>query len=538
MSGPEHDASSPAPAEAAVAGAQAAWVAASGAGSTWVSALRQSGPVVSAQVLGRLQHAHGNAAVGRMIARAPRTPYTIEEKILDEILHDKRPERLRELFAAVPTEKAKVLVATRLAEGTKDAFGVRFHADLPQALRTELLGILKAKYEPAPPAPAATPAPPPAVPGEPIEFEFEADGTLVTIHTPSDPNYIDKRVSQVISGFVYPGQYSLLLDGVKLPGTMSNLDFPGFMKGKTPPVAVDPKQLDILRTASAPVRQAPYPDKDSALAAVAEREAKNPGALYHAYYKGNVNLIVPTVFSPATTPRMIQMITGTEVVRGEEADAAAAMFTEMAVGMALAIIAGELGGAAVRAGLKKLETVPPPKPPPPGKRAPATPKPPAPAPDPDAEPITVRPGKPAPFQIDKPKINVGPDEVRATWTGDDRAVVAFTQTPDGGVSINYINAGNQQGQGAKLLGNALRGAATELGKPGLAKPKYLDSSNVVNQHIKPMVTEGRIAEAQAIVQRASRSYARELGGTAGTPELTLTGTGDNAKVTVKVPINY
>ena len=133
-----------------------------------------------------------------------------------------------------------------------------------------------------------------------------------------------------------------------------------------------------------------------------------------------------------------------------------------------------------------------------------------PAPDPDAEPPTVRPGRGAAFQIDKPTISRGPDEVRATWTGDNRAVVAFTQTPDGGVSINYINAGNQQGQGAKLLGSALRGAETELGKPGLAKPKYLDSSNVVNQIIKPMVTEGKIAEAQAIVQRASRGYAKEL----------------------------
>ena len=538
---PVAEAARPPPSEA---GAPLGFAAAPGS-AAMVGALRRAGPRAAADVLLRLQRQHGNAVVAASIARAPAKFATVEEEILDEILHGKRPERLRELFESVPAAKAEPLATRRLAAESKDAMGIRFNADLPADLREQLLAILRRKYEPAPPA--AAPAPTDAKPTDPSAlFEFEDDpddpSTLRSVVTSAKPNYVDRRVSQVARALGgADNTYLLFLDGVEIPQGVSVLDLPGLLQGKPLPVKLEPWQLGT-DTSSAAVQEAPFKDPESALAAVGGR----PG--HHAYYKAVLGLIVPTVFSPATTPRIMAMIAGVERERAAEGQAAAEQFTIMAVAMG----AGLAGGAALEGVLTvalRPKAAPGKAPPaqsgagstepagpgpgpgvddaPPTVRTPKT----GPAADPDATPPY---GTKAPFLVDHPIIEVGP-EISATWAGDDRAVVRFSEAEGGGVTIGYINAGDHQGQGAKLLGSALRKASQQLNKPGLARPAYLDSSNVVNQTIKPMMEEGRQAEARTIVRRASGPYARELGGTAGEPQLTM---GDDGKVVVKVPITY
>ena len=429
------------------AGAPLGFAAAPGSAGM-VGALRRAGPRAAADVLLRLQRQHGNAVVAASIARAPAKFATVEEEILDEILHGKRPERLRELFESVPAAKAEPLATRRLAVESKDAMGIRFNADLPADLREQLLAILRRKYEPAPPA--AAPAQTDAKPTDPSAlFEYDVDpddpSMLRPVVTSAKPNYVDRRVNQVARALGgADNTYLLFLDGVEIPQGVSVLDVPGLLQGKPWPVKLEPWQLGT-DTSSTAVQEAPFEDRESALAAVGGR----PGR--HAYHKAVSGLIVPTVFSPATTPGIMARIAEVERERAAEGQAAAEQFTIMAVAMG----AGLAGGAALegvltvalrpkaaprkaapaQSGAGSTEPAGPGPGPgvddaPPTVRTPKT----GPAADPDATPPY---GTKAPFLVDRPIIEVGP-EISATWAGDDRAVVRFSEAEGGGVTIGYI----------------------------------------------------------------------------------------------------
>jgi hypothetical protein len=137
------------------------------------------------------------------------------------------------------------------------------------------------------------------------------------------------------------------------------------------------------------------------------------------------------------------------------------------------------------------------------------------------------------FQIDRPRIEVLADQLRATWDGDKGAVVLFREV-DGGLEIGYINAGAQTGKGTSLLANALQAAARRLGRPSLARPTALVSNNVINKTIQPLVEAGRLSEAQAIVRRSALGYARALGAEPGIPVLERVGD----KISARVPLRY
>jgi hypothetical protein len=74
-----------------------------------------------------------------------------------------------------------------------------------------------------------------------------------------------------------------------------------FCKGLPLPVLVPEQQVDLRLTEAQALNGTLYPDREAALA------AQGPGAKHgsYAYYRGAGGaLIVPTVFSPASTPRI------------------------------------------------------------------------------------------------------------------------------------------------------------------------------------------------------------------------------------------
>ncbi len=95
-------------------------------------------------------------------------------------------------------------------------------------------------------------------------------------------DFVDLRVTAVGFG-ITAGGYVLYCEGLPLP------------------VLVPESQVDLGLTSAEPLSAAIYPDRDAALAAIP------PGSRHtrYAYYRGAGGaLIVPTVFSPATTPRI------------------------------------------------------------------------------------------------------------------------------------------------------------------------------------------------------------------------------------------
>jgi hypothetical protein len=79
-----------------------------------------------------------------------------------------------------------------------------------------------------------------------------------------------------------------------------------YCEGLPLPVLVPESHVDLGLTKAVPLNASIYPDRDTALADMA---ASAPGAKHarYAYYRGAGGaLIVPTLFSPATTPRIAQ----------------------------------------------------------------------------------------------------------------------------------------------------------------------------------------------------------------------------------------
>lgn len=98
-------------------------------------------------------------------------------------------------------------------------------------------------------------------------------------------DFIETRVTAV--GFaVNAGGYLLSCEGLALP------------------VLVPESHVDLGLTSAVPLNAAIYPDRDAALEGMAAGGSKATEARY-AYYRGAGGaLIVPTLFSPATTPRI------------------------------------------------------------------------------------------------------------------------------------------------------------------------------------------------------------------------------------------
>jgi hypothetical protein len=77
-----------------------------------------------------------------------------------------------------------------------------------------------------------------------------------------------------------------------------------YCEGLPLPVLVPESQVDLGVTSAEPLHASLYPDRDSALADLAA-SASEPGHPRYAWYRGAGGaLIVPTLFSPATTPRI------------------------------------------------------------------------------------------------------------------------------------------------------------------------------------------------------------------------------------------
>ena len=98
-------------------------------------------------------------------------------------------------------------------------------------------------------------------------------------------DYIDLRVTDVGFG-ITAGGYLLYCQGLPLP------------------VLVPESHVDLTLTSAVPLSESIYPERDAALADMAASASGSRHARY-AYYRGAGGaLIVPTVFSPATTPRI------------------------------------------------------------------------------------------------------------------------------------------------------------------------------------------------------------------------------------------
>ncbi len=99
----------------------------------------------------------------------------------------------------------------------------------------------------------------------------------------SHRDFVEHRVTAVGFG-ITAGGYLLYCDGLPLP------------------VLVPESHVDLTLTRVEPLNESIYSDRDTALA---DMEARAPGAGRYAYYRGAGGaLIVPTLFSPATTPRI------------------------------------------------------------------------------------------------------------------------------------------------------------------------------------------------------------------------------------------
>jgi hypothetical protein len=98
-------------------------------------------------------------------------------------------------------------------------------------------------------------------------------------------DFVDRRVTAVGFGLTVGG-YLLYGEGLPLP------------------VFVPESQVDLELTSAEPLNDSIYPDRDAALADMAASATRSGHARYAWYRGAGGALIVPTVFSPATTPRI------------------------------------------------------------------------------------------------------------------------------------------------------------------------------------------------------------------------------------------
>jgi len=100
-------------------------------------------------------------------------------------------------------------------------------------------------------------------------------------------DFVDLRVTAVGFG-ITAGGYLLYCEGLPLP------------------LLVPESHVDLGLTSAVPLNASIYPDRDTALADMADSAHGSRHARYVYYLAAGGVLIVPTVFSPATTPRIAQ----------------------------------------------------------------------------------------------------------------------------------------------------------------------------------------------------------------------------------------
>lgn len=98
-------------------------------------------------------------------------------------------------------------------------------------------------------------------------------------------DFVDRRVTAVGFGLT-EGGYLLYCEGLPLP------------------VLVPESQVDLGLTSAEPLSASIYPDRDAALAGMAAGASRSGRARYAWFRGAGGALIVPTLFSPATTPRI------------------------------------------------------------------------------------------------------------------------------------------------------------------------------------------------------------------------------------------
>jgi hypothetical protein len=158
----------------------------------------------------------------------------------------------------------------------------------------------------------------------PMEFEFDADdpknpGQInLRVYTPqNDADYVDKKMSG-IGYHIYLGGFQIIIDGMKTP-----IDVPYAL-------------VDLNLTSAAPVDTKVYDTIEQANEAVKRAPKKAGGPSLFAYYRGAGGAVIaPTIFSPATTPRVIATY--------YEARALYADYVQKAmVGLAISMIGGKI----------------------------------------------------------------------------------------------------------------------------------------------------------------------------------------------------
>ena len=113
-------------------------------------------------------------------------------------------------------------------------------------------------------------------------------------------DFVDPRVTAVGFGLT-AGGYLLYCEGLPLP------------------VLVPESHVDLGLTSAEPLSESIHPDRDAALADLAA-SASGSGRARYAWYRGAGGaLIVPTLFSPATTPRLAQTMLEVREHLGETA---------------------------------------------------------------------------------------------------------------------------------------------------------------------------------------------------------------------------
>jgi hypothetical protein len=175
----------------------------------------------------------------------------------------------------------------------------------------------------------------------PMEFEFEPDdpskpGQMnMRVYTPrNEPDYVENQVEAV--GF-----------GIYLFG------FHLYTKNLELAVLVPDSHIDFTVSKAEPIDTNIYADRAAADAAILAAPAAAQGVTRYAFYRGAGGaLIVPTIFSPATTPVTIQtLLTARALLADEVQKELIVLVLTMVGGMVLKSIAARL----VRIGSKSAE---------------------------------------------------------------------------------------------------------------------------------------------------------------------------------------
>ena len=165
-----------------------------------------------------------------------------------------------------------------------------------QYIKTGLWGngkeVLKIPPKPGVPArgPGNVQIPPYQSGGDEVDFDLDETGQWTTRTTATNKDYIDRRVSAVGFG-IYLGGCHVYCDGIDKPVFVPNgYIFPGLKDAKS-------------------ISEAVFADRTAADAALKIALEHPTGSAPFAYYRAAGGaLIAPTVFSPATTPRIINTL--------------------------------------------------------------------------------------------------------------------------------------------------------------------------------------------------------------------------------------